>query len=115
MVNSSIACEGVASSWELIAGRIGSTRPMPMKETVAAKAIAHTDFGWWNASRRVGAVEAGVVGAVASRTGAVMRGNPSRVGCGVRGRLRRRVRGPRGGAAARGRRHGRRQGRRDAG
>src|SRR5699024_6099322 len=45
---------------------------MPMKDTVAAKAIAHTDLGWWNASRRVGA-EGDVVGAVASRTGAVMR------------------------------------------
>src|SRR5699024_12197366 len=38
-----------------MAGRIGSTRPMPMKDTVAAKAIAHTDFGWRNASRSVGA------------------------------------------------------------
>src|SRR5690625_7602466 len=48
---------------------------MPMKDTVAAKAIAHTDLGWWNASRRVGA-EGDVVGAVASRTGAVMRNPP---------------------------------------
>ena len=33
------------SSW-LIAGRMGSTSPMPMKEIAQAKAIAQTAVGW---------------------------------------------------------------------
>src|SRR5699024_9750451 len=76
LVNSSIAWDGVASSWLLMAGRIGSTRPMPMKDTVAAKAIAHTDFGWRNASRSVGAA-AGEPEAAVVRSGVEVSDGPT--------------------------------------
>ena len=44
-MNSSIVCAGVAPRSALIAGRIGSTRPMPMKAITQAKATAQTAFG----------------------------------------------------------------------
>src|SRR5699024_8337472 len=39
-------CAGVGSSSAEMAGRIGSTRPMPMNAMTAAKATAHTARGW---------------------------------------------------------------------
>ena len=45
-MNSSSVSAVVAPSSALIAGRIGSTRPMPMKAITHANATAHTDFGW---------------------------------------------------------------------
>nr|WP_319660599.1 hypothetical protein [Streptomyces sp. MI02-7b] len=44
-MNSSVTWLGEASSWLDIAGRIGSTRPIPMNETTQAKATAKTAFG----------------------------------------------------------------------
>ena len=44
-MNSSVTSLGEAFSWCEIAGRIGSTRPIPMKETTQAKATAKTAFG----------------------------------------------------------------------
>ena len=44
-MNSSVTSLGDAFSWCEIAGRIGSTRPIPMKETTQAKATAKTAFG----------------------------------------------------------------------
>ncbi|WP_435878184.1 hypothetical protein, partial [Streptosporangium canum] len=37
---------GPACSPWAMEGRIGSTRPMPMKATTAANAVAQTDIGW---------------------------------------------------------------------
>ncbi len=45
-MNSSDTWLGVARSPVAIAGRIGSTRPMPMKATTLANAVAHTASGW---------------------------------------------------------------------
>src|SRR5580693_3638210 len=39
---------GEACSWWEMAGRIGSTRPMPMNDTTQANATAKTAFGCWN-------------------------------------------------------------------
>ena len=36
---------GVAFSFSAMLGRIGSTSPIPMNETIAANAIAHTAAG----------------------------------------------------------------------
>src|SRR5690606_27355519 len=82
---------------------------MPMKDTVAAKAIAHTAFGWRAASRRVGAegldaagvggVRGVVVGAEASRTEEVIR-VPSGNGGGSAGRPTGRAAGGSGGRRA---------------
>ena len=47
-MNSRLTWLGVACSCTDSAGRIGSTRPMPMKLTTQAKATAKTAFGWWN-------------------------------------------------------------------
>jgi len=47
-VNSSDTWLGVASSCSDSAGRIGSTRPMPIKEMTQANATAHTARGWRN-------------------------------------------------------------------
>ena len=47
-VNSSVVSLGEACSWFEIAGRIGSTRPMPMKDTTQANATANTAFGCLN-------------------------------------------------------------------
>src|SRR5207302_10759231 len=47
-VNSSVVSLGEAFSWLEIAGRIGSTRPMPMKDTTQANATANTAFGCLN-------------------------------------------------------------------
>ena len=47
-MNSSVTSLGEAcSSWEM-AGRIGSTRPMPMNDTTHASATAKTAFGCRN-------------------------------------------------------------------
>ncbi len=42
MNSSSVCTGGVAFSDSAIAGRIGSTNPMPMNATTQAKATAHT-------------------------------------------------------------------------
>src|SRR5580692_4000790 len=47
-VKSSVVSLGEACSWFEIAGRIGSTRPMPMNDTTQAKATANTAFGCRN-------------------------------------------------------------------
>src|SRR4051795_9000090 len=47
-MNSRLTWLGVASSWADSAGRMGSTRPMPMKLTTQAKATAKTAFGCLN-------------------------------------------------------------------
>src|SRR6201996_5013099 len=47
-VNSSVVSLGEACSWFEIAGKIGSTRPMPMKDTTQANATAKTAFGCLN-------------------------------------------------------------------
>jgi len=47
-VNSSVVSLGEACSWLEIAGSIGSTRPMPMKDTTQANATAKTAFGCLN-------------------------------------------------------------------
>ncbi len=44
-MNRSVTWLGEAFSWCEMAGRIGSTRPMPMKDTTQAKATAKTAFG----------------------------------------------------------------------
>lgn len=44
-MKSSIVCPELAPSSWLIAGRIGSTSPIPMKEMAQAKAIAQTAVG----------------------------------------------------------------------
>ena len=47
-MNSSVTSLGEAcSSWEM-AGRIGSTRPIPMNDTTQANATAKTAFGCRN-------------------------------------------------------------------
>src|SRR6201994_3067352 len=48
LVNSSVTSLGEACSWLEMAGRIGSTRPMPMNEMTQANATAKTALGWWN-------------------------------------------------------------------
>jgi hypothetical protein len=45
VVNSSSVWVALARSSEAIAGRIGSTRPIPMNDTTAANAMAHTAIG----------------------------------------------------------------------
>src|ERR1700753_2812643 len=47
-VNSSVVSLGEACSWFEIAGKIGSTRPMPMKDTTQANATAKTALGCLN-------------------------------------------------------------------
>ncbi len=47
-VNSRVVSLGEACSWFEIAGRIGSTRPMPMKDTTQANATAKTALGCLN-------------------------------------------------------------------
>lgn len=47
-MNSSDTWLGVACSFVLRAGRIGSTSPIPMNEITQAKATAHTAFGCLN-------------------------------------------------------------------
>jgi len=47
-VNSSVTSLGEACSWLEMAGRIGSTRPMPMNDTTHASATAKTAFGCRN-------------------------------------------------------------------
>ena len=47
-MNSSVVSLGDACSWFEIAGRMGSTRPMPMNDTTQAKATANTAFGCLN-------------------------------------------------------------------
>ena len=47
-VNSSVVSLGEACSWFEIAGKIGSTRPMPMKDTTQANATANTALGCLN-------------------------------------------------------------------
>src|SRR5580693_3116053 len=47
-VNSSVVSLGEVCSWCEIAGRIGSTRPMPMKDTMHANATANTALGCLN-------------------------------------------------------------------
>src|ERR1700752_3941442 len=47
-VNSSVVSLGEACSWLEIAGKIGSTRPMPMKDTTQANATAKTALGCLN-------------------------------------------------------------------
>ena len=47
-MNSSVTWLGEACSSCEMAGRIGSTRPMPMNETTHANATAKTAFGWRN-------------------------------------------------------------------
>ncbi len=47
-VNSRVVSLGEACSWLEIAGRIGSTRPMPMKDTTQANATAKTALGCLN-------------------------------------------------------------------
>ena len=44
-MNSSMVWAAVAPRSALMAGRIGSTRPMPMKAMTQAKATAHTALG----------------------------------------------------------------------
>jgi hypothetical protein len=44
-VNSRVTSLGDALSWCEMAGRIGSTRPMPMNDTTQANATANTAFG----------------------------------------------------------------------
>src|SRR6185437_180783 len=44
-VNSRVVSLGEACNWFEIAGRIGSTRPMPMKDTTQANATAKTALG----------------------------------------------------------------------
>jgi hypothetical protein len=47
-VNSSVTSLGEACSSCEMAGRIGSTRPMPMNDTTQANATAKTAFGCRN-------------------------------------------------------------------
>src|SRR5580693_8948879 len=47
-VNSRVVSLGEACSWFEIAGKIGSTRPMPMKDTTQANATAKTALGCLN-------------------------------------------------------------------
>ncbi len=47
-MKSRVVSLGEACSWFEIAGRIGSTRPMPMNDTTQAKATANTAFGCLN-------------------------------------------------------------------
>src|ERR1700733_5673906 len=47
-VNSRVVSLGEACSWFEIAGRMGSTRPMPMNDTTQAKATANTALGCLN-------------------------------------------------------------------
>src|SRR5580700_2581906 len=47
-VNSNVVSLGEACSWFEIAGKIGSTRPMPMKDTTQANATAKTALGCLN-------------------------------------------------------------------
>src|ERR1700730_3968783 len=47
-VNSKVVSLGEACSWFEIAGKIGSTRPMPMKDTTQANATAQTALGCLN-------------------------------------------------------------------
>ena len=63
-VNSRETWLAVASRPWAMDGRIGSTRPMPMKATTDAPAVAHTAFGW----RRM---------LVGSRVERVLTGSPS--------------------------------------
>src|SRR3984885_1523844 len=64
-VNSSVVSLGEACSWFEIAGKIGSTRPMPMKDTTQAKATANTAFGCLNGlAARPGAAACSCVAAL---------------------------------------------------
>ncbi len=47
-MNSSVTSLGEACSWWEMAGRIGSTRPMPMNDTTQASATAKTALGCLN-------------------------------------------------------------------
>jgi hypothetical protein len=58
-VKSSSTCAGVAWSFDESDGRIGSTSPIPMKETTHAPATANTALGWRNG---LGAGAAGMNG-----------------------------------------------------
>ena len=55
-MNSRVTWLGVASSWAERAGRIGSTRPIPMKLTTQAKATAYTALGCRGMPARVEAL-----------------------------------------------------------